>query len=384
VNRLHALAALLLLALLCAVPGHAENLKLLVSVERQNIVAPGPVRATLHFHNSGPETIWLYRPVRSRMPGDRLGMVEAGSAGLAPHETYGGSRLAVRLAPQSGPKGAAGSGFAMAPDAFPYPRLVRLAPGADYQERVNIHVEPAGQSAQPVWGAYSFSVAYSASYSNGDVLARDVRANLWHGQATSNTVMLNLQPPAAQGSITGTVLDSVGRTYGEALVTLSDDNEDSLDQLFTNDDGEFSFTHLPPGRYWLTVRQPFSNHDTSVFRHVDLSRSGLPEPVDIMMLPVQADNPEHVLHKPVLFHIVDTKGLPLANVKLAILYAAGNVLESRKAQTGDDGFTAISLIPGTNLVTLETAGCKKEDRQADVAPGRGVDGFQFVFECVRK
>jgi hypothetical protein len=389
VNRFHALAAVLLFTPLCAVPGRAEDLKLLVSVQEQNIVAPNPVRATLHFHNSGSHTFWLYRPVRSKLPGDRFGLPAPGPGAGRPGVTYGESLLEVRLVPQnaaaSDAEEAAGNGFAMAPDALPYPRLVRLAPGEDYEEKVSIHVEPAqtkaGSGDQPFWGPYKFSVVYSAEYSNEDALARNINAQLWHGQATSNTVTLELRPPATRGSITGTVLDSLERPYGEALVTLSDDNEDAIGQLYTDDEGRFSFAQLPPGRYWLTVRQPGSDHDTSVFRHVDVEQAGSPATVEIMMLPVEINRADRLLHKPVLYHIVDNEGHPLAKVRIAILYSAGNVVENLKVQTGDDGFAAVSLIPGTIYVTLQTAGCKKENRRADVVPGPGVDGFKFTYDC---
>lgn len=387
VNRICALAAVLLLTPLCAVPGRAEDLKLLISVEQQSIVAPNPVRATLHFHNSGRQTLWLYVPVGSKMPGDRLSLLTPAPADARPGQAYGGSQLEIRLAPQSAPgadaKGAEGSGFAMAPDALPHPRLVRLGPGEDYQEKVSIHVEPArtGGHGQPLWGAWRFSVLYSANYSNAEALARDINANLWHGQAASNTVELNLRPPAGQGSIAGTVLDSIGRPYGQALVTLEDDNESVLDQLLTDDDGRFAFTNLPLGRYWLAVRQPGAGHDTSVFRHVDVAGAGSPATAEIMMVPVDVNRPGRILHKPVLFHIVDGKGHPLAKVGITILYSAETIVENRKAQTGQDGFAVVGLIPGSIYVTLQTRGCKKEDRRADVAPGAGVDGFKFAYDC---
>jgi 5-hydroxyisourate hydrolase-like protein (transthyretin family) len=227
-------------------------------------------------------------------------------------------------------------------------------------------------------------VTYSADYSNGAALARDINADLWHGDAVSNTVMLQLQPPAAQGSISGTVVGSIGRPYGGALVTLSDDNENALNQLYTDDNGRFSFAHLPLGRYWLTVRQPGSDRDTSVFRQVDVNHADSPATAQIMMLPVEINKPDRVLHKPVLFHIVDTQDHPLAKVRIALLYSEGNVIENKKTETGNDGFTAISLIPGSNFVTLRMDGCKDIDRRADVAPGPGVDGFKYVFDCTKK
>jgi hypothetical protein len=386
------MAAALLLAALCAIPSRAEDLKLLISVQQQSVVAPNPVRATLHFHNSGQQVLWLYRPVKSSAPSGQGVYIAPGAYGTGQNQAYGGSKLQVELVAQHAPAGseqaAPGTGFVIAPDALPYPRLVRLAPGDDYEEKVNIHATPAttksGATDQPVWGAYSFSVNYSADYSNAEAMSRDIHANLWHGEATSNTVTLQLQPPDAQGTIEGTVFGSSGRAYGGVLVTLSDDNENPIDQLYADDNGKFTFAHLPAGRYWLTVRDPGTEDDTSVFRHLDLDQGGAPATPEIMMLPVEINKAERVLHKPVLFHTVDSQGHPLAKVRLAILYSSGNVIEHLKTQTGQDGFAAISLIPGGNLVTMRMDGCKDVQRTAGVARGPGVDGFEFVYECARK
>src|SRR5713226_4962223 len=60
-------ALLLLMAFPVPALGNAEAqpLKLLISIEQQTITAPFPARVTLHLHNSGQGTLWLYRPVRS-------------------------------------------------------------------------------------------------------------------------------------------------------------------------------------------------------------------------------------------------------------------------------------------------------------------------------
>lgn len=391
-NRFRGFVLLLLFTLLCTIPGHAQGLKLLISVEQRNIVAPNPVHATLHFHNSGKQTIWLYRPVRSTLstgPGNNpLGLSEQ-----SPGQSSNGSLLEIHLVSMNSPASGnktdfEGHGSALVPAALPHPRLVRLEPGNDYEERVNIYVEPAkpktGGTDKSVWGHYSFSVTYSANYSNAEILARDINAHLWAGRVSSNDITLNLQPSTGRGSITGTVLDAVGRPYDGALVTLGDYNETSLNQVYSDGNGQFSFSHLPLGRYWITVRDPGSRRDTSVFRLVDLKQAKSPATAQIMMLPVEVNRPDRLLHKPVLFHIIDNRGRPLANVKLAILLTAKNVVENVKAQTREDGFAVVNLIPGLNLVTLRYHGCENELRQADVAYGPGVDGFKFVFDCTRK
>jgi len=362
-------------------------------VQKENIAAPGPVRITLHFYNSGRQTIWLYRPVTGKKASDQGDTFATGAGGYNSSNPYARSTLEVRLAPQKaaaskGEQLIAASGFAMAPDGLPHPRLVPLSPGKDCTENASLRVAPAytrsGMGNQPVWGAYALSVVYSADYSNAGMLARDVNAELWHGHVSSNTVTLNLQPSTAQGGIAGTVIDSIGRPYDQALVTLDDSNEEPLDQRYTNDEGRFSFTRLPAASYWLTVRQPGSKHDTSVFREVDLKQANPAATVQIMMLPVRINKADRVLHKPVLFHIVDSQNHPLAKVRLEILYSAEDLIDNVKGQTGEDGFAAVSLIPGSNYVTMQMKGCKKIQRTAGVAPGAGVDGFKFVFDCSRK
>lgn len=391
-SRFRSLVFLLSFVLFWAIQGHAEGLKLLISVEQQDIAVPNPVRATLHFHNSGQQTIWLYRPVRSMKSSNQTNN-PLGLSNQPPARAAIGTVLKVQLVSLNPPPGsksneAEGHGFVLAPDDLPHPKLVRLEPGKDYDEKVSLHVEPAGSAegsvSKSVWGRYSFSVTYSANYSNEEVLARDINANLWVGYVKSNIVKLDLKPSTGRGSIDGTVLDRMGRPYGGALVTLSDKNENSLNQVYTDMNGHFLFTHLPLGQYWITVRDPGSSRDTSVFRLVDVSRVNQPATAQIMMVPLEANKADRLLHKPVLFHIVDNKGKSLENVRLAILRTTGNVIQNVKTQTKEDGFTAVNLIPGLNLVTLQLHGCKKKQRQADVAHGPGVDGFKFVFDCTKK
>jgi len=391
-SRFRASAVLLFFTLLSAIPAKAESLKLLISVEHQNIVVPNPVRAMLHFHNSGQQTIWLYRPIRRAPTASENDSFPFGMEEQSPGQTTGGSTLEVQLNsmnPQaSSKKGAAARGFVIVPDALPHPKLVRLAPGGDYDEKVNIHVEPVQTKPkganQSVWGRYSLSVKYSAAYSNAEILTRDINANLWHGEVESNAVTLDLQPATTKGSISGTVLSSTARPYNGALVTLSDNNENTLNQTYTDIDGRFSFAQLPVGQYWITVRDPDSSHDTSVFRLIDLNQANSAATVQMMVVSVEANKPDRLLHKPVLIHVVDNKGHPLAKVRLAFLLTTESIIENVKAETHDDGFVAVSLIPGLNLVTLRLPGCKSEQRQADVSYGPGVDGFKFAYSCPRK
>lgn len=390
--RLRILPALLASVMLSVMPGSAEGLKLSLSVREQSIVAPNPIRATLYFHNASQQTIWLYRPIGGASMSSSSNPFEVAASEPGPGETSGGSTLTVHVAPtnsQTDNKGErTAHGAVVITGDFPHPRLIRLLPGKDYQERVAIQVEPAqiksGDGNRFVWGRYQFSVTYSAHYSNENALSHDLGVNLWHGDLSSNRIPLDLQPPTAQGSVEGMVIDSFRRPLTGILATLSNEDEEPLNQVRTDIQGQFSFTHLATGRYWVTVRQPGAAEDTSVFRHFDLSEAAPHATAQLMMLPVEVHESKQLLHKPVFFRVVDGSGHPLANVALAIVWSSGTVIETAKAETDQDGLTVVKLIPGRNFVTLRGHGCRPEDRRADVAAGGGVDGFKFAYDCSRK
>ena len=391
-GRFVILPALLAAVMLSAIPGSAQGLRVSLSVREQNIVDPSPVRATLQFHNSGQQTIWLYRPVGDISQISQGNPLDMEASEPSPDRTFGGPTLEVHLAPinpqAAGKRELAARGAVILTAGFPHPKLISLQPGSDYEERVLIRVEPArttpGDGDHFAWGRYRFSVTYSARYSNQDELARNLGINLWHEPLRSNDITLDLQPPTAQGSIEGIVLDSFQRPLSGALVTLSNEGEEPLNQLRADGQGRFSFTHLAWGRYWITVRRLGSTEDTSVFRHVDLDGASPHATSRLMMIAAETYKSEQLLHKPAFFCIVDSSGQPLAGVKLAIVWSSGTVMENTKAETDQEGCTTIDLLPGQNFVTLRRHGCRPEERRADVASGGGVDGFKFVYDCSRK
>jgi len=349
-----------------------EPLKLLISVEQQAITAPYPARLTLHLHNAGSQPLWLYRRVRS--------------------QAAEGSSAEARLEPM----GAAGSAEVTAPAqskffesvGLPRPRLVRVAPGEDYTEKASLEIAPARRGANgegsPLWGRYRLSVTYRAKYSNAEDIQRLLGVVLWQGEVTSNTIELELQPPAGEGSIAGTVLDVQGRALSGALATLSDQDDRLVNQVLTDLEGRFSFTHLPFGDYWVTARRPEATEDTVVFRHLRLASAEPTSTLELVMLPREIYEPQYLLHKPVLFRVTDSAGHPLDKVSLEAVWSSGTVLDNVKGQVFDDGTVALELIPGRNFVTLKRRGCPKEDHRADVAPGGGIDGFKLTSECAEK
>ncbi len=382
---------MLLLAGIIRATGAApsDTLKLLISIEQQTVTAPFPARVTLHLHNAGKETLWLYRRARDAQVG-----VEALASETTeenPNVSRGGSMLSFHLEPR-GPKsiGTQPRGVVLGSVGLAHPKFVRLDPEADYEEKTTIRLEPARQDSsgggKALWGEYGLAVTYAAKFSNSEEIERNLGVKIWEGETSSNVVEIDLEPPpgGAAGTAAGRVIGAAGQSLSEVVVSLSDKQEQLIDQLVTKSEGRFTFANLPIGLYWLTARFAAARTDTVVFRHVELTSSEPASSTDLVMLPKEAYQPKHVLHKPVLFRLTDNAGRPAGDVALEITWSDGQVMDSVKGQSSRDGLVALELIPGRNFLTLKRRGCPKEQQRADVAEGDGIDGFNFAIECSKK
>jgi len=360
-------------------------LKFLISVEQQNIPAPFPARITLHLHNAGAETVWLYRHARSKLPTPR----PLSEEDTSPQST-GGSMLSVKLEPTS-----AGQATIMNPAqgevfesvGLPKPKLVRVAPGEDYEEKTTIRLTPAlSQEQKPIWGTYRLSLTYTAQYSNADAIQRIVKATVWQGEVSSDAIEVQLQPPSpdSHGQVSGTVNTHDSVPIRDAIVSLADHAERLVAQTTSDADGRYSFSNLPPGIYWITARRGRATEDTSVFRHVELTPADASATQEMVLIPEEIYEAQKMLHKPVLFHITDNAGRPAERVSLEITWSNGTILDNAKGETGSDGAVALEVIPGRNFVTLKRHGCPKQEERADVAVGEGIDGFEYTLECTKK
>ena len=368
----------------------ANDLKLLISVDQQTITAPFPARITLHLHNGGQAPLWIYAPVRD------MSLVSGAvnpftTEDLGEGSTTGGSSLEIRLVPavNSTPE-EPGAGRVMEIAGFPHPKLIAIAPGDDYEEKAFLQLSPAstahGDARQPLWGVYKLSVTYRARFSNGPNLNAILETHIWEGEAESNRVELELRPPAegAHAAVSGSVVNSDGQTLFGILVTLSDQQEQPIGQSMSDEDGKFNFAHLPFGLYWVTARRRVSSEDATVMRHVTPS-AGEPEgKVRLVLLRPEIHHPNQLLHKPVLFRVLDPQDKPVGAVALDDTWSTGTVSDKVRGRTNEDGSATLDLIPGRNFVTLARKGCAKQDERADVAPGVGIDGFKFVLECGKK
>lgn len=366
-------------------------MKLVITIEQPAITAPFPARVTLHLHNSGNTTLWLYRPASPQKPIAGQTAVDASQTALATSShPVEGSTLSIQLKPTDNRVTSPGNGEVLDNVGLPHPKMIRLAAGDDYEEKSVIHLAPAlaesNGEKQPIWGRYKFAVTYAAKYSNGEELERILGVTLWQGAVQSNSLEIELLPPsaAAQGSITGTDTGSDNGPRSDVLVSLSDQEERLVEQTTTDFDGKYSFTHLPPGLYWATVRRRDFTEDTIVFRHVVLSSAEPAGTIDFLLTPPETYLPRQMLHKPVLFRVTDGAGAPLGNVSLEITWSSGTVLDNVKGRTSDDGTAALELIPGRNYVTLKRGGCPEDEERMDVAPGPGIDGSKIVLECSKK
>lgn len=367
----------LFFAILAAFSGKAaaqaggDPLKVLISVEQPSIAMPFPARATLHLHNASQETLWLYHRVRS-------GAKE-------------GASLQIQLEPMElkdpGTITIPAEGAVLESAGLPRPKLVPLPPGEDSTEKVTFRLLPAkvGEGAgMPVWGRYRLSVVYSARYSNSAAMARETHAVLWQGETVSAPVEIELQPPAGEGVVSGTVTSAQGQSLSNLIVTLSSEDERPIDQMLTEGDGRFAFDRLPPGKYWVTARRSGATEDTAVFRHVILAATGPNGTLDLVMLPPDIYEAKRLLHKPVLILVTDGQENALTEVSYEIVWTSGRILENLKGVTGSDGQAAVELIPGRNYVTLRRKGCKNQEHRMDVESGSGADGFKLAMECRTK
>jgi Carboxypeptidase regulatory-like domain len=394
-----------------AAPAEASSLTVSLSVEQPKIVEPFPARVTLHLHNAGASPLWLYRHVRD--PQDlKQARYQAAEAGNAEGLTSGGSSLAIHLEPaeagteklaspgpsgrsfeQSGERARAGAGLprgrVLASVGMPHPRLVAIAAGGDATEGAVIEVQPAqgvrGGRDESVWGRYRFSITYSAAYSNGNALSRNLGVDVWQGEVNSNPVDIDLEPAppgaAAAGSVAGRITREDGRPLVRMLVSLSDHEDHLVGQVTTGEEGKYAFNHLPWGLYWVTARRPGSDFETATYDHVDLEAGDPVASLNLVMLQPEVYEPKQMLHKPVLLRVTQSSGQPLQGVALEALWSSGTVAETVKGETAQDGTAPLELIPGRNYVTLKRHGCRDEERRVDVAAGDGIDGVSLQFDC---
>jgi hypothetical protein len=157
-----------------------------------------------------------------------------------------------------------------------------------------------------------------------------------------------------------------------------------VDQTASDPEGRYAFSNLPPGLYWVTARRNGATRDTAVFRHVRLTPSELSANQELVMVPQETYDPRKMVHKPVLFRVIDNAGRPLDRVGLEATWANGSMVENIKGETGSDGTVALELIPGRSFVTLKHHKCPNQEERADVAAGWGIDGFGYTLECGKK
>ncbi|MBZ5670232.1 MAG: carboxypeptidase-like regulatory domain-containing protein [Acidobacteriia bacterium] len=377
-------------SILPAAPARSESnppeLKLLISIEQQALTEPYPARITLHLHNASPHTLWLYRRARAKRP-----PVERVYDENRPAETSGESTLEVKLQPADAAVAQAATspaeGTALEYVGLPKPKLVKLAAGDDYEEKAILPLRPAlAEGHKPIWGVYQLAVIYEASFSNADEFQRNLGATLWQGEVTSNVLAIELRPAPgdAVGVAAGSAVGADLQPRTAIRISLSDEQERLIGQQITGPDGRFSFDHLPLGLYWVTARHEGATADTAVFQHVELTSATPRAGTQLVLYPPEIYEPQKVLHKPVLFKIVDTSGQPADKVTLDATWANGSVLDDVKAATADDGMAVMELIPGRNFVALKRRGCHEQQERADVAPGEGADSFKLVFDCPKK
>ena len=84
--------------------------------------------------------------------------------------------------------------------------------------------------------------------------------------------------------------------------------------------------------------------DTNAFLHVELSAGQSTAEARLVILPTEIYEPKHLLHKPVLFRIMNSSGEPASGVGLEVTWSSGTVLDNVRGQTSEDGAAALALV----------------------------------------
>jgi hypothetical protein len=365
---------------------NAAALKVLITMSQPFAVEPVAARIQLHILNQTSQTLWLYRRAKGKHPPEERVHDEN-----QPAETTGGSTVEVKLEPADDHAAPAAvspaEGTVLEYVQMPKPRLVKLEAGGDYEEVSIVRLRPAlAEGQKPIWGAYSLTMVYGASYSNGDEFQRNLGATLWQGEVASNTITIELRPalPGSTGELSGSTLGQDLQPRAGIRVSLQDEQGQLIDQQVTQGDGRFSFSHLPLALYWVTGRREGSVEDTTTFRHEELTSSAPSVSTQLVFYPQEIYEAKKLVHKPSLLRVFDRGGQPAGGIGIDAVYSNGQVLEDLKATSSDDGTAVMELLPGRSSISLSRKGCAEQVERTDVAPGVGVDSFKFVFDCVKK
>ena len=193
---------------------------------------------------------------------------------------------------------------------------------------------------------------------------------LWQGEVTSNVITVELRPslPDSVGVLSGTALGPDLQPRADIRVSLSDAQEQLVDQRITGADGRFSFTHLPLALYWVTGRRKAALEDTTTFHHEELTSAAPTVSTQIVFFPAEIYEAKKVVHKPVLFRVFDANGQPLAGMELNATYSNGEVLDDLKTTTDEEGMAPMELISGRSSVSLKRRHCAEQVGSAPTWP----------------
>src|SRR6266516_3113670 len=140
IDLTHRFAFLPLIFFLAGVSSFAQtdSLNLAITVEQPAITAPSPARVTLHLHNSGKETLWLYRKASAAKPAPAQAGAESPESVFHKTAHVEGATVAVQLQSEQSQVVSPGHGEVLDYVGLPQPKFIRLAAGNDYEEKTVI------------------------------------------------------------------------------------------------------------------------------------------------------------------------------------------------------------------------------------------------------
>ncbi|WP_037576035.1 MFS transporter [Phaeacidiphilus oryzae] len=310
------------------------------------------MRAAHAAASAGHDADFVVEP--AEQPGaeaaEALGPAEADTAALPAVEPAGGTAATTAAVPALPPpdSGSPGSPGSPGPSGSGRPGVtgrVVDASGAPVADAVLTLVDPTGRQLARAHshadGSYRIDPPASAD-------GACVLVGAAHGRRPSAAL---LRLPAfggvlghdvvltGQGGLTGTVTSAEGTPLPDALVVATDPHGEVIGSSTTGPDGGYRFSALSPGAYVVTVSAPGTR---PVAHSVSVDGTAGPAEHHIRLAPAAE----------VSGTVRNRSGRPLADTRVSLLDATGNVLDVRT--TAHDGSYAFPNLSSQDYTLVAT------------------------------
>ena len=135
-----------------------------------------------------------------------------------------------------------------------------------------------------IWGTLAFSLILPQATLSQSPSKRPSSGQSKASTTSKKSATQPQSPSASSGTVSGTVTDQAGSVAVGAQIELTSDANSSKQEATSGDNGDYSFTDVPPGPFHLTVSAP--GFDTKIFSGT--AQAGQPFLVPIIALSITA------------------------------------------------------------------------------------------------